>query len=182
MLFLVIIPPRGEIGEFLAGESMQINYDGITIMVAFQFIPLSQGETLFFVIINTFFTFQSTPLSRGETHTRLRDWLTPGHFNPLPSHEGRRNTAHRHSATAYFNPLPSHEGRRDPAAAGKDLHQISIHSPLTRGDAFTIDFSSLNRLFQSTPLSRGETFSSTNSSTEISFQSTPLSRGETDRV
>ena len=100
-------------------------------------------------------------------------------FNPLPSHEGRRDAEsadldqHRFQSTSLsrgktcarkslstalppFNPLPSHEGR--PAAT-------PLHSRY--------------RTFQSTSLSRGKTPAGLHRYRRYHFQSTSLSRGKT---
>ena len=57
-----------------------------------------------------------------------------GHFNPLPSCEGRHLSARRRPLFQNFNPLPSCEGRPN----------ITPFGPMTKK-------------FQSTPLMRGET-------------------------
>ena len=127
--------------------------------------------------------FQSAPLSRGETkHGRLKSYgdcisirspLTRGdqareakiiwrlYFNPLPSHEGRREennlipkpwrisirSPHTRGdwlslfqlfAPVYFNPLPSYEGRRHAGDGLRRLVAISIRSPHTRGDSISL--------------------------------------------
>ena len=53
-----------------------------------------------------------SPRMRGDTARRIVTFST-AHFNPLPSHEGRRASACRCNRPDYFNPLPSHEGRLD---------------------------------------------------------------------
>ena len=58
----------------------------------------------------------------------------PSDFNPLPSHEGRPTRFLLVSPQNNFNPLPSHEGRRATLGLPQDCHNISIHSPHTRGD------------------------------------------------
>ena len=87
-----------------------------------------------------------------------RDQFTFYHFNPLPSHEGRRLAAARSGTALHFNPLPSHEGRR------------FVRCPF---DGYSI--------FQSTPLTRGETQETMDDDQLLAFQSTPLTRGETGR-
>ena len=101
----------------------------------FQSTPLSRGETLKATITrNIFQKFQSTPLSRGETPQRSRNCTTVSYFNPLPSHEGRRNVLCLLMTMCHFNPLPSHEGRHIDDRSDNTFRLISIHSPLTRGD------------------------------------------------
>ena len=48
------------------------------------------------------------------------------HFNPLPSHEGRRVVPLTVYNYTYFNPLPSHEGRQHkPPKIHPDLRQLT---------------------------------------------------------
>ena len=57
-----------------------------------------------------------------------------GHFNPLPSCEGRLYCSTRMLTPANFNPLPSCEGRPYAALDWLTGGPISIHSPHARGD------------------------------------------------
>ena len=122
--------------------------------------------------------FQSTSLSRGKTilqkagcrcsilsihfpltrEDRRRPDLNRLYlpFNPLPSHEGRRETHPNHYLTESFNPLPSHEGRRPPAQCPVRWI-LSIHFPLTREDVPAYSPGRTPICFQSTSLSRGKT-------------------------
>ncbi len=123
--------------------------------------------------------FQSTPLSRGETKGYSMCFCSIEHFNPLPSHEGRRNAAsslrmgtafqstplsrgetlmafRKFSFWSYFNPLPSHEGRRPPI---RGLRSKCYFNPLPSHEGRlgrNVEVYRHNK-FQSTPLSRGET-------------------------
>ena len=124
-------------------------------------------------------------------------------FNPLPSHEGRRNTWRGTVKGGYFNPLPSHEGRLSPPqwidcdnifqstplSRGETprIHidvdgyaVISIHSPLTRGDFRRATHSPGNIISIHSPLTRGDGAYNRGIYTNAEFQSTPLSRGETE--
>ena len=78
--------------------------------------PLTRGDYLSSFWDFLTLEFQSTPLSRGETCIMASGWRKLLHFNPLPSHEGRRRYA------PYYRPS----------------NGISIHSPLTRGDRLPI--------------------------------------------
>ena len=53
---------------------------------------------------------------------------------------------------AHFNPLPSHEGRRADWQLLAPIIRISIHSPRMRGDAPTWVYVETVKPFQSTPL------------------------------
>ena len=150
-----------------------------------------------------FVEFQSTPLTRGETaayagrradlrisihspHTR-GDGAGRGHgrrtrhFNPLPSHEGRRTLWYSCLAMCNFNPLPSHEGRPTQGRYTGKSSPISIHSPHTRGDILQTA-SRFSAKFQSTPLTRGETIScrAQRRKKKISIHS-PHTRGDVSR-
>ena len=96
--------------------------------------PHTRGDVPWAVSYMVLGTFQSTPLTRGETASIIPSFSAFINFNPLPSHEGRRDTDGMFRRPDYFNPLPSHEGRLTPCAADKGLLDISIHSPHTRGD------------------------------------------------
>ena len=123
----------------------------------FQSTSLSRGKTTHRIQNDVRKTFQSTSLSRGKTaegeevplsqalsiHFPLtredrctgRGFRDQCSFNPLPSHEGRRNrSAPGGPRELSFNPLPSHEGRRE------------IRADRIPGNPF-----------QSTSLSRGKT-------------------------
>ena len=104
----------------------------------FQSTPLSRGKTSADCWLRLLDSFQSTPLSRGKTfggsvsifaiyisiHSPLtrEDLITTSYllqilnnFNPLPSHEGRRDIlVFLTGISQNFNPLPSHEGRLVP--------------------------------------------------------------------
>ena len=58
-------------------------------LVLFQSTPLMRGETGEAPNTTTLCRFQSTPLMRGETQGRSGQAQGEGHFNPLPSCEGR---------------------------------------------------------------------------------------------
>ncbi len=117
------------------------------------------------------------PLTREDCHPgRYHPPSLP--FNPLPSHEGRRNmtlknalalafqstslsrgktpTGGRWNLILPFNPLPSHEGRRD-FESHKVVYDLSIHFPLTREDLIVHRYLRFFHTFQSTSLSRGKT-------------------------
>ena len=100
----------------------------------FQSTPLTRGETLKRRLTLAGFIFQSTPLTRGETSAEAMQPRSSVYFNPLPSHEGRPTRFLLVSPQNNFNPLPSHEGRRATLGLPQDCHNISIHSPHTRGD------------------------------------------------
>ena len=94
-----------------------------------------RGETLWVIshAIPTLISIHS-PHTRGDQLLELPQSLVT-HFNPLPSHEGRRRDPSGAPAWDYFNPLPSHEGRREGLRGNFAQSRISIHSPHTRGDA-----------------------------------------------
>ena len=104
----------------------------------------------------------------------------------------------------YFNPLPSHEGRRNPYKLIMVFGKFQS-TPLSRGETVTSLNRSKSEIFQSTPLSRGETRGLTpmtlrswnfnplpshegrpdprpSRTYHQKFQSTPLSRGETAKT
>ena len=105
------------------------------------------------------------------------------HFNPLPSHEGRRRVRHLEACASVlfqstpltrgetgqlvihavkqrdFNPLPSHEGRRG------DMRILAIDP----------DFNPL-------PSHEGRPSHTASCRPALTFQSTPLTRGETSGV
>ncbi len=56
----------------------------------FQSTPLMRGETVYPYYRKQLAGFQSTPLMRGETCEKRFLTMLQRHFNPLPSHEGRR--------------------------------------------------------------------------------------------
>ena len=81
-------------------------------MFKFQSTPLMRGETRILKSDVSIAKFQSTPLIRGETAYTCPSPSSGAHFNPLPSHEGRRvRQDHVYPIHQNFNPLPSHEGR-----------------------------------------------------------------------
>ncbi len=61
------------------------------------------------------------------------------------------------SISSSFNPLPSHEGRREGASGYRADRALSIHFPLTREDAQFEKSGGNIVVFQSTSLSRGKT-------------------------
>ena len=124
----------------------------------FQSTPLSRGETILCDLFRRSINISiHSPLTRGDNSAPSLQ-LDIEYFNPLPSHEGRRSGARPYpEAFPNFNPLPSHEGRQPiiiglrfrsyfnplPSHEGRQRNGpnidcrrcISIHSPLTRGDA-----------------------------------------------
>ena len=56
----------------------------------------------------------------------------------------------------YFNPLPSHEGRRVIRAWQSNSCDISIHSPLTRGDYTDPNIATAGDISIHSPLTRGD--------------------------
>ena len=78
--------------------------------------------------------FQSTPLTRGETRGLAREFCAEPNFNPLPSHEGRRQIS------VGFN----------------DCFFISIHSPHTRGDPLIDKIAALEAISIRSPHARGD--------------------------
>ena len=104
-------------------------------MVAFQFIPLSRGETIF---------------SQYNLSFSIN-------FNPLPSHEGRRTSGNGKPENHHIS-IHSPLTRGDWSRSTYDTaYHISIHSPLTRGDETHYWVERKAGILQSTPLSRGET-------------------------
>ncbi len=79
--------------------------------------------------------FQSTPLIRGETSVCMWTSDQRGHFNPLPSYEGRRggDDGGDDDRFEHFNPLPSYEGRPQ-ARAGAAWSKPFQSTPLIRGE------------------------------------------------
>ena len=57
----------------------------------FQSTPLTRGETGGVYMSFRRWRFQSTPLTRGETFSSSLSRRVLVYFNPLPSHEGRRD-------------------------------------------------------------------------------------------
>ena len=148
---------RADFNPLPSHEGRQVPQSSKPLTCSFQSTPLTRGETLRAALrLVLVLVFQSTPLTRGETrrkeHTRWNSrisihsphtrgdnstasgCLPPPHFNPLPSHEGRRITVVYYIQTKDFNPLPSHEGRRRCGSSQARTACISIHSPHTRGD------------------------------------------------
>ena len=152
-------------------------------MVAFQFIPLSRGETIF---------------SQYNLSFSIN-------FNPLPSHEGRRTSGNGKPENHHIS-IHSPLTRGDWSRSTYDTaYHISIHSPLTRGDETHYWVERKAGILQSTPLSRGETLirpastppavffnplpshegrlsKSSRIGSILTLQSTPLSRGETAKT
>ena len=104
-------------------------------LAVFQSTSLSRGKTNRKERKTEHMDFQSTSLSRGKTMSIIVIFLHFGPFNPLPSHEGRRELINEHPERRF----------------------LSIHFPLTREDAVDQDDIIISRTFQSTSLSRGKT-------------------------
>ena len=116
---------------------------------------------------------------RGETRARPPCADAGGHFNPLPSCEGRRSRPTPPHAPDDFNPLPSCEGRRDLDPRKHEQYYISIHSPHARGDTVRRAVTTLVDHFNPLPSCEGRRKKAKNPGCAVSFQSTPLMRGET---
>ena len=100
-------------------------------------------------------------------------------FKILVSREGRPRPVSRVVSRQNFNPLPSHEGRRN-RKPRSPIRRIFQSTPLSRGGtSYTPDRLADTRTFQSTPLPRGETYVPTLEElrANISIHS-PLTRGE----
>ena len=139
--------------------------------------PLTRGD--FFALSSAFSAKISihSPLTRGDP-IRPENISGLTDFNPLPSHEGRPGRKVCALEHRDFNPLPSHEGRLVTHEVYCVYKQISIHSPLTRGDPFCQIPSVLLPPFQSTPLSRGETHEGGRRATRIAdFNPLPSHEG-----
>ena len=78
-----------------------------------------------------------------------------------------------------FNPLPSHEGRRDSVTRPPPSVLISIHSPHTRGDSSAAVNSPFLAHFNPLPSHEGRQDRKNFPNWLGKFQSTPLTRGET---
>ena len=141
--------------------------------------PLTRGDALPFVFPQAPKISIHSPLTRGD-EIKDRETHRQRYFNPLPSHEGRPDPGLHRGWTAYFNPLPSHEGRPPatgfspclglhfnplPSHEGRQhqpiprttLHNISIHSPLTRGDGLNIEVDFREEVISiHSPLTRGD--------------------------
>ncbi len=114
------------------GETTVTGYTSAGIL--FQSTPLSRGETLGGKWWELDSLFQSTPLSRGETVSSYT-YSNAKIFQSTPLSRGETTWLFRYSpSNRNFNPLPSHEGRRAGYLPGRPVYNISIHSPLTRGD------------------------------------------------
>ena len=146
-------------------------------------------------------TFQSAPLTRGETTYEVAHGALDGNFNPLPSHEGRRDSPVLPGLIYHFNPLPSHEGRRAlpsalpqctnfnplPSHEGRPVlrlcaahrHSISIRSPHTRGDPDQPPGNADQADFNPLPSHEGRQPAALPTRRLCLFQSAPLTRGET---
>ena len=100
----------------------------------FQFTPLIRGETLVAAGQNLPLTISiHSPHTRGDT---CRGWpeSTADHFNPLPSHEGRRlfvRVAPEHRLISICSPHARGDCNRGDLLS---FLLISIHSPHARGD------------------------------------------------
>ena len=125
--------------------------------------------------------FQSTPLIRGETRAEPKNRVLTLISIHSPHTRGDAPSARPAPPRRHFNPLPSHEGRRFSIDQVSTTAGISIHSPHTRGDRNQMQQGFCAIQFQSTPLTRGETTPCSRFSASQQFQSTPLIRGETCR-
>ena len=138
--------------------------------------PHARGDSRAPPLLGAACGFQSTPLMRGETlhvslsrrdkgisihspHARGDDkvfsfLITPQHFNPLPSCEGRRNRELQGLAPV-----------------------ISIHSPHARGDEYSQLTSVIHRHFNPLPSCEGRLFSSHRISIKLDFNPLPSCEG-----
>ena len=108
---------EGRLGGGWGGCSYQI----------FQSTPLTRGETYSHITVEAAQAISiHSPHTRGDaSHPACSATLT--NFNPLPSHEGRRQGKQPMTDVSYFNPLPSHEGRR---GLGENLQKQRDFNPL----------------------------------------------------
>jgi len=117
------------------------------------------------------------PLTGGDL---LSQYVRAGSrcFNPRPPHGRRRHRAGVGADVLRFNPRPPH-GRRPSIHTPQDtVGRVSIHAPLTGGDAAQMLRAWLNT-FQSTPPSREATGHLGYCHGRCRFQSTPPSREAT---
>ena len=122
--------------------------------------------------------FQSTPLMRGETLSDRKIFPVSPISIHSPHTRGDDHTLTEEAITMNFNPLPSHEGRRDRDEIGR-WKQISIHSPHTRGDRRGAAFCRVLTDFNPLPSHEGRPPAHPTHTAQDAFQSTPLTRGET---
>ena len=88
-------------------------------------------------------SFNPLPSHEGRREAEECGQGTKKSFNPLPSHEGRQDVCERKEEMKPFNPLPSHEGRLCPRSVSRCTPDLSIHFPLTREDVPTFPCSHL---------------------------------------
>jgi len=100
-------------------------------------------------------------------------------FNPRPPH-GRRHDSNgiAQSITLFQSTPPSREATKREVRETVDL-SVSIHAPITGGDANPRDNLAMQATFQSTPPSREATRSAAPAASRTPFQSTPPSREAT---
>ncbi len=146
----------------------------------FQSTPLTRGETNLGSVAGDYLMFISihSPHTRGDP---VSPEESSGQEISIHSPHTRGDIVGRPlpAISADFNPLPSHEGRRDEGVRGLP-GAISIRSPHTRGDRTARRNVARRSAFQSAPLTRGETaLIASGSGGGLKFQSAPLTRGET---
>ena len=74
-----------------------------------------------------------SPHARGDsTLTSVRPFI--GHFNPLPSCEGRQIKGYRFGSNKEFQSTPLMRGETERRKGSSSDGAISIHSPHARGD------------------------------------------------
>ena len=164
--------------------------------------PHARGDTSRDSLRSRRSNFNPLPSHEGRPRPSAPGATPASYFNPLPSHEGRPTRFLLVSPQNNFNPLPSHEGRRATLGLPQDCHNISIHSPHTRGDQpqkrRSADGQHFNPLPSHegrprldtlispiigisihSPHTRGDSTRAPQAASHRSFQSTPLTRGET---
>ena len=146
---------------------------------SFQSTPLIRGETVRSANMDLTREFQSTPLVRGETSAG-RISARRYDFNPLPSCEGRpvqRILDAFIIGISIHSPLTRGDASRSDRRACR--RPISIHSPHTRGDCPSPCRPSRRTYFNPLPSREGRHLGIDIDKAVREFQSTPLMRGET---
>ena len=140
--------------------------------------PLTRGDAFSSLDTPALYISIHSPLTRGDSSICFAS-TRRGHFNPLPSYEGRLNAADPCMLEILFQSTPLIRGETLFLLPTKYIAQFQS-TPLIRGETIVQPFQNALHPFQSTPLIRGETIlHASHLPILVIFQSTPLIRGET---
>ena len=119
-------------------------------------LPSCEGRRFEPTEVSRRYAFQSTPLMRGETGATPKGGARRGISIHSPHARGDRIGWTIWPDRGHFNPLPSCEGRRFQGYATRADINISIHSPHARGDQIVRIEHSAPKISIHSPHARGD--------------------------